>query len=80
MRGQEPDELISPTTADACTELAAQVRDRLSGQVRGFRLIVTDNGLILQGHTHTYYAKQRAQHAVMEVTEIPIVANEIVVR
>ena len=27
--------------------------------------------------TNTYYAKQLAQHAVMEMTEVPILANEI---
>jgi hypothetical protein len=37
-------------------------------------------GLILRGLTTTYYAKQLAQHAVMEATAIPIVANEIEVQ
>jgi hypothetical protein len=33
--------------------------------------------LILRGRAHTYYAKQLAQHAVMEVIELRIVTNEI---
>ncbi len=37
------------------------------------------DGLVLEGHTHTYYAKQLAQHAVMEAVDLPIHANEIVV-
>jgi hypothetical protein len=45
--------------------------------VHGLRLVLRDRGLILQGRTHTYYAKQLAQHAVMEVTEVPLLANEI---
>jgi len=32
---------------------------------------------VLQGRTRTYHAKQLAQHAVMEITELPILANEI---
>jgi len=34
----------------------------------------------LRGQVHTYYAKQLAQHAVMETTGLPILANEIEVR
>jgi hypothetical protein len=36
--------------------------------------------LVLCGHAHTYYAKQLAQHAVMEASSLPIRANEIDVR
>ena len=41
------------------------------------RLVVVDKGLILRGYAHTYYAKQLAQHWVMEATRLPILANEI---
>jgi hypothetical protein len=34
-------------------------------------------GVILRGQTHTYYAKQLAQDAVLELGGLPIVANEI---
>jgi hypothetical protein len=33
--------------------------------------------LVLQGQAHTYYAKQLAQHALLEATRLPIRANEI---
>ena len=36
-----------------------------------------DFSMVLEGHTHTYYAKQLAQNAVMEVVALPIRANEI---
>ena len=42
-----------------------------------FQLVVRDQGLVLRGHAHTYYAKQLAQQAVMETTSLPIQANEI---
>ena len=61
-------------------QLESLVQRRLNGRVRGLRLIVRDQGLVLQGHTSTYYAKQLAQHAVMEVTGLSILANEIEVR
>lgn len=58
-------------------ELETQLQCRLSGRIRDFRLSAHDRGLVLQGRTHTYYAKQLAQHAVMSATGQPIAANEI---
>ncbi len=57
--------------------LETQVQSRLNGRVRHFRLVVRGNGLVLTGKVRTYYAKQLAQHAVMEATPLPIAANEI---
>jgi hypothetical protein len=68
---------IDPTTADGTTELETHIQCRLSGQVYDFRLVVTGMGLILRGRAHTYYAKQLAQHAVMQATGLRILANEI---
>jgi hypothetical protein len=59
------------------TAIERHVRSQLSGQIRDFRVIQHDNGLILCGWTRTYYAKQLAQHAVMHSTDVPILANEI---
>lgn len=58
-------------------ELGDHIRGRLRGRVRDFRLIVREGGLILQGRAATYYAKQLAQHAAMEISRMPILANEI---
>jgi hypothetical protein len=61
------------------TEIEARIRGQLHGRVEGLRLFRTEQGLILRGRTRTFYAKQLAQHAVMAVTDLPIVANQIVV-
>jgi hypothetical protein len=58
-------------------QLEAHVQSRLNGRVRDLRLLVRGSGLILQGHAHTYYAKQLAQQAVREATALPILANDI---
>jgi len=58
-------------------QLQAHLQSRLLGKVRGFYLIINDQGLILRGQARTYYAKQMAQHAVMEASDVPIIANEI---
>jgi len=60
--------------------LESHLQGRLSGRVHDFRLLICEKGVVLQGQTRTYYAKQLAQHAVMEATEMPIQANEIEVQ
>jgi hypothetical protein len=60
--------------------LEARVRCRLAGRVRDLRLVARGDGLALEGSAPTYYAKQLAQHAVMEVTQLRIVLNSIEVR
>jgi osmotically-inducible protein OsmY len=64
-------------TLELATELEMRIRVRLGGQIRDFRVVCREEGLVLQGRSRTYYAKQLAQHVVMEVTSIPIIANEI---
>jgi hypothetical protein len=53
------------------------VQRRLNGRVRNFRLRAFPGGLILQGSAATYHVKQLVQHAIMELSELPILANEI---
>ena len=64
-------------TCESLAQIEEHVQCRLTGRVRDFRLLVRDQGLVLLGHAHTYYAKQLAQHTVMEATSLPIRANEI---
>jgi hypothetical protein len=71
---------VTPTLSPGLPELEqleTRVQSRLNGRVRHFRLVVRECGLILTGHARTYYAKQLAQHEVMEATALPILANEI---
>ncbi|HEY7311462.1 MAG TPA: hypothetical protein VH643_19020 [Gemmataceae bacterium] len=77
MKGQSTKPSIDITTATEATDLEARIQCRLGRQIREFRLVVVDRRLILRGRVHTYYAKQLAQHAVMEASELPILANEI---
>ena len=60
--------------------LEIQIRARLGSRVREFRVVYQNDGVILRGVAFTYYAKQLAQHSVMEITDLPILANEIEVR
>ena len=61
-------------------QMEGQVLRRLGGRVRDLRILFRHNGLILQGRSGTYHAKQLAQHAAMELTGLPVLANDIEVR
>ncbi len=58
-------------------ELERRVQRELSGRVFDFRLTAGKGGLILNGRTNTYYAKQMAQHMIMAALECPIASNSI---
>lgn len=60
-------------------EIESRVRVCLRGRLHDFRLIRHDRGVILLGRAPTYYVKQLAQHAVMKVASVTIVANRIAV-
>jgi hypothetical protein len=57
--------------------LEALLHRRLGSRVRDLRVVVRKDGLILQGRSSTYHAKQLAQHAAMELACLPILANDI---
>ena len=63
--------------ADVLEHLESLVLGHLNRRIHDFRLLPRDEGLVLQGRCHTYYAKQLAQHCVMELTDLPILANDI---
>ncbi len=53
---------------------------RLGNRIRDLRVLIRPEGMILQGRAATYHAKQLAQHAAMELADLPILANRIEVR
>jgi len=60
-------------------QLEFRLQGQLNGRIRHLKLVRKDGGIILRGVARTYYAKQMAQHAVMQQTRVPILFNEIVV-
>ena len=61
------------------SDIETLVRNRLPGRVGDFRVEVRERGIVLRGYTRSYYAKQLVQHAALEVSKLPLVANEILV-
>ena len=64
-------------TSEHQARLETNLQARLGSRVRQLRVVHQSDGVILQGSAHTYHAKQLAQHLVMELTDLPILANEI---
>ena len=52
-------DLISKASQEI-EQLETHLQSRLSGQVRDLQIVLHDDGLILRGVAHTYYAKQLA--------------------
>ncbi|MEI7683624.1 MAG: hypothetical protein WCL32_01255 [Planctomycetota bacterium] len=68
--------LLSPVlTHDE--ELTSLIVRRLGNRIRNLRIVRQGGGLVIQGRTSTYYAKQLAQHAAMELNNERILANDI---
>jgi hypothetical protein len=66
-----------PRVCDPSEHLESQVQQRMGSRVRNLHVIVRHDGVILQGRAATYHAKQLAQHAAMELADLPILANDI---
>jgi hypothetical protein len=77
---RQPSEVGPGSAADDVGAIETHVQSRLRGRVREFRLVESGGRLVLLGQARTYYAKQLAQQAVLEATDLPIAANEIEVR
>jgi hypothetical protein len=69
--------VLVETTLPRLDYLELLVQRRVGSRVRDLRVLVRSNGIILQGRSSTYHAKQLAQHAAMAFTELPILANDI---
>ena len=57
--------------------LESLLQGRHGNQVRALRVKLHPAGLVIQGRAATYHAKQLAQHAAMELADVPILANDI---
>jgi len=77
MKSKKVAGIDEPANQQRLLDLTECVRRRLAGRIRDFKLEIAEAGLVLRGNVSTYYAKLMAQQAVMEVTDVPIKANEI---
>ena len=73
-----------PGRDEAKDALAARIEARIEGRVRGriysLHVICSDDSIILRGRARTYYAKQLAQKAALDLPDraLPLI-NKIAV-
>lgn len=60
-------------------QIEQQICGAVRQRVRNFQIQALSGGLVLEGRSKTYYAKQKAQHAVTEATGRLILVTNIVV-
>jgi hypothetical protein len=58
----------------------ALLRQRLGGRLWKLHLVFEGERVVLRGHALSYYAKQLAQHTIMEELGLPVLANMIEVQ
>lgn len=59
--------------------LQAEIHQKTGGRVRNLRVYRTEEGLVLTGLSGTFYAKQLAQHAALELEPQVRLVNDITV-
>jgi hypothetical protein len=57
--------------------VAREVGRVLRGRLRRFAIERGADGLVLRGQAPSFYVKQLAQHAVGQLSHVPIARNEI---
>ena len=67
---------VSRAAASQAATIRRRVAERTSGQIRDLSVAVVSRGVVLSGRTASFYSKQLAQHAAMQMSELPLV-NEI---
>lgn len=60
--------------------LEMQILKRLQSRIQDLRIESIPGGLLLRGRTTTYYDKQLAEHALLELVESPNLINDIDIR
>lgn len=65
--------------ADEAKAAAAHLATQLRGRLHNIRVFAEPEGVVIHGVANSYHVKQLAQHAIMRMFALPVVANEITV-
>jgi hypothetical protein len=68
---------LAEPTQNTLEAIERAIRLRTSGQIRDLHVDVLDGELILTGRTTTYYTKQLATHAVLDLVDDLDLSNDI---
>jgi hypothetical protein len=71
---------FAPVVDDLALRIEGSIERRACGRIRDLHVVMSENRIILQGHTRTNHAKQLAQEAALDLAEVgSILTNQIVV-
>lgn len=73
---------VSPTdcdNADQVEQIRQLVESRTSGRIRGLNISVEGPRLVISGQTSTYYSKQLATHAALDLALQLVIQNDVIV-
>jgi hypothetical protein len=73
-------DVLLPAVRNDEERLEVQLQRKLGTRIRDLRVLRLPAGIVLQGRTATYHAKQLATHAAMECADLPVLANDIEVQ
>ena len=76
----ERPEAASPSRAvprGLMEQIEIRILSRVAGRLQNLQVILRDDGVVLKGRAKTYHVKQLAQHAVLEMTGVRLLANDI---
>lgn len=74
---------ISPTllpTFRRDEQLEGLLIRRLGNRIRDLRVVEQGSGIVLQGRTDTYHARELAHQTAEELTAFPCIVNDIEIR
>lgn len=61
-------------------EMIRQLVDsRTGGRIHGLQVLVEGSRIVISGRATTYYSKQLATHAALDVAETLVIQNDVVV-
>ncbi len=70
----------SGATESLESQITRLVQSRTGGRVRGLSVVLIDRDVIISGRTTTYYLKQLATHAALDLTgQFATLTNDIAV-
>jgi len=61
----------SQYSRDLAERLEGYIEQKASGRIRDLHVVCSNDGIILQGRSRTYHAKQLAQQAVLDLMNGP---------
>ena len=70
-------QLLADSQLELVDRVERLVRQRTSGLIRGLRVEILPGEVVISGRASTYYAKQLATHAALDVCDRFTLTNDI---